>query len=443
MIMFRLNAKEKEKGLGTDFIPWVNRCCQNLTLHFLFSFACCPFPFLLFFLRDSAFFLFRVFNSRGVKLLFLFFFHLSAKMGSNTCESIQSQLSRLPKSKATASTTAIQPLEITTTAVVTSNGEGWEGRCDGNGTSEGTTVRPAEEIERRGELQRKQSHHHHHHHIKSPIFEAQNLQFNASVSPLVSPSAQETPSGATDSALSVLPSSPIIKGPSEAIAALQNAVNASKTKGASSEVSSKSLAELFESSFFSAVLLVQWSNVMGPKVERVWSNEPLDERLQQIIGRQVLNGEMGRTLASAEPKWVVLHRQGIVCTAFLYNDSTALCALILVVPVRYLRNFSQYFNVLCTCVPRQLVEPLVKLRKIHRRLAMTWIAALDYFASYRLVPFIRMIMELESVSLPTECVKIGHTILDTESKQMLDSLFIAKYVRHFDHIQVAYREVEG
>lgn len=127
--------------------------------------------------------------------------------------------------------------------------------------------------------------------------------------------------------------------------------------------------QLFESSFFSAALLVQWSNVVGPKVEKIWSSEPLDENMQTIIGRQVLNGEMGRELTGVEPKWVILHKQAIICTAFLFHDPSldSICSLIFVVPVRYLRNFSQYFHVLCERVPVQLVEPIIKLRKIHKR----------------------------------------------------------------------------
>jgi hypothetical protein len=124
--------------------------------------------------------------------------------------------------------------------------------------------------------------------------------------------------------------------------------------------------KLFASSFFSSALLIQWSNLVGPKVEKVWSVEPLDEKTQMMIGRQVLNGEMGRTLTSVEPKWIVLH--AMICTAFLYQDHAlnSLCALVFVLPVRYLRNFSPYFNVLCERVPNQLIDPLVKLRKLHK-----------------------------------------------------------------------------
>lgn len=281
------------------------------------------------------------------------------------------QRTRLTKSKATASTTALQTLEITTTAVVTTNND--------NLTPSPPTTTATEESE---DLTRKQSHHHHHHHIRSPAFEANSTLS----SPLPSPQLVDTLTPI--SAELVLPP-PIVKGPSEAIVALQDAANGNffflslfllvcytdrifiiatnkkplKNKSVSTQI------QLFESSFFSAALLVQWSNLVGPKVEKVWSVEPMEEKLQMMIGRQVLNGEMGRTLKGVEPKWIVLHRQAIICTAFLFQDPTleSLCAFVLVVPVRYLRNFSQYFNVLCDRIPTQLVDPLVKLRKIHKR----------------------------------------------------------------------------
>ncbi|KAI8076622.1 uncharacterized protein B0P05DRAFT_133526 [Gilbertella persicaria] len=255
------------------------------------------------------------------------------------------QRTRLSKSKATASTTAIQALEITTSAVGSSDID--------HSPIVTTPIIPAIE-EEENDIQRKQSHRHHHHHIRSPAFEAHsNL-----TSPLPSPQIID----GTISGELVLPP-PALKVPSEAIVALQDATSVQSKKF------SKKGSPLFESSFFSAALLIQWSNLMGPKVEKVWSVEPVEEKLQMMIGRQVLNGEMGRTLKGVEPKWIVLHRQAIICTAFLFHDPTleSLCAFVFVVPVRYLRNFSQYFNVLCGRIPAQLVEPLLKLRKVFKR----------------------------------------------------------------------------
>lgn len=119
------------------------------------------------------------------------------------------QRTRLTKSKATASTTAIQTLEITTTAVVTVNND--------NLTPSPPTTTTTEDSEI-NEMSRKQSHHHHHHHIRSPAFEAKSTLG----SPL--PSPQITDSLTPVSAELILPP-PIVKGPSEAIVALQDAAN--------------------------------------------------------------------------------------------------------------------------------------------------------------------------------------------------------------------------
>lgn len=104
---------------------------------------------------------------------------------------------------------------------------------------------------------------------------------------------------------------------------------------------------------------------MGPKVDKVWSAEAMDEGTQMMIARQVLNGEMGTR--SVESKWILL--QSMMCTAFLFEDPTlhTLFAIVLVVPARYQKNFSGYFQLLQDRVPNQLVQPLIQLRKIQKR----------------------------------------------------------------------------
>ncbi|KAI7853339.1 hypothetical protein BDC45DRAFT_442274 [Circinella umbellata] len=264
------------------------------------------------------------------------------------------QLPRTRITKATTSTTAVQPLEITTTAVV--------------------NYQPVQQ--RRNETRRKQSHHHHRHRIKSPVF-----QPDGSVSPLGSPmssagggSTVVTPSINHDNVVifSELPPPIIKEGPSEAIVALQDAVNATTTSTTTiPEETKETIDQLFESCFFSAVLLLQWSNVMGPKMEKVWSSSDeetaTDEKLQTLIGRQVLNGEMGRSIMGVELKWITLHRQGILCASFLYNDKVSNSSNIFILPLRYLRNFSPYFHVLRDRVSPWLIEPLQLLRKLSRR----------------------------------------------------------------------------
>lgn len=105
--------------------------------------------------------------------------------------------------------------------------------------------------------------------------------------------------------------------------------------------------------------------MIGPKVDKVWSAEPVDEKTQMMIARQVLNGEIGS--CSIESKWVLL--QSMICTAFLFEDPTvrSLFAIVLVVPTRYQKNFSQYFQLLKDRVPIQLVQPLIHLRKMQKR----------------------------------------------------------------------------
>ncbi|KAI9312232.1 hypothetical protein BX666DRAFT_1989903 [Dichotomocladium elegans] len=345
-------------------------------------------------------------------------------MHSNDSE----QKPRARLTKATTSMATLQPLEITMTAVV---------------TPEEVTISPSINTKAhqdpRQEMRRKQSQHRHH--IKSPIFTPDN-----SVSPLLTPSPNHAEAiffptlpppawtanpGSSNSSSS---NNSSYKGsPSEAIVALQDAVNEGVPKKAGSATC---LDQLLESSFFSAVLLLQWSNVMGPKIEKVWSSDEAiskDEKLQALIGRQVLNGEMGRSFSTVELKWIALHRQAILCASFLYTDDTidSLCAMVFVLPVRYLRNFSPYFEMVKIRVPRMLVGPLQQLRRIHKRRNLGWESVLEFFANRRLAPFIHSIMKAESVSLP--CGKVNYSLLDQESRQLFDTPFFAKLVT--SHLQ--------
>ncbi|KAI8081719.1 C9orf72-like protein family-domain-containing protein [Halteromyces radiatus] len=288
------------------------------------------------------------------------------------------------------------------------------------------------------DLHRKKSQRHHHHFIKSPVFNQGDLSasVDTAASPLVSPMVSGALSATVttlDTAFPGLP--PPIDGPSEAMAALYDVANESVKSKPNRNTTSDTLAQLFDSSFFSAILLVQWSNVVGPKVSKAWSAEPMEPSLLTTIARQVLNGEMGRTLSDIEPKWLILHQQALVCTAFLFQDpsSLSLCSLVMVVPVRYLRNFSKYFKVLSQRVPRQLIDVLVRLRKLYRRLNISWSITLDYFANVHLIPFVQSVMDLESVSLPTEWLKISHTLLARDTKPIINADFLAQIIT--SHLQ--------
>lgn len=126
------------------------------------------------------------------------------------------QRTRLANSRATASTTALQTLEITTTAVVTSSSS----NNDNAAPSPPATSIVIDDSSESNDLSRKQSHHHHHHHIRSPAFEANKSNM---ASPLPSPQMIDTITPV--SAELLLPPPISNKGPSEAIVALQDAAN--------------------------------------------------------------------------------------------------------------------------------------------------------------------------------------------------------------------------
>lgn len=72
--------------------------------------------------------------------------------------------------------------------------------------------------------------------------------------------------------------------------------------------------DLPDSSFFSAAMLIKWSNVMGPEVEKVWASGDQSVQTKKTaytsIAKQVLNGEIGRNILEIEPKFLVLGDEG-------------------------------------------------------------------------------------------------------------------------------------
>ncbi|ORX43174.1 hypothetical protein DM01DRAFT_84109 [Hesseltinella vesiculosa] len=398
---------------------------------------------------------------------------------------------RLTPSKSSEAIPSVQPLQVTTTALagtatVPSTNHKHQTNLDIPPKDQEASTCSAPPSLSSASRTRKPGSFHRHQFIKSPLF--QQADKAACVSPGLSPMTLAViPPTVVDTSIPSLPP-PVQDGPSEAIAALQDAANGSvkvksisnllgdgtkpssatidfhssdslmfstqtatcntivpsstasvATASASSlaissnaasqlELSMISDSRMFESSFFSAVMFVQWSNVVGPKVKKVWSGDTLDDQLLITIARQVLNGEMGRALAdSIEPKWLVLHRQGLVCTSFLFQDPVAssMAALVMVVPVRYLRNFSQYFSILSHRVPNELVAVLVRLKKACRRLNVPLSSAMDYFGHAHLYPFIRSVMDLESVCLPSDSIKVR--TLYEQSLVLASTLFRHRY----------------
>ncbi|RUS22486.1 hypothetical protein BC937DRAFT_88746 [Endogone sp. FLAS-F59071] len=294
--------------------------------------------------------------------------------------------------------------------------------------------------------------------------------------------------------------------------------------------------------FFSAIMLVRWSNILGPKVEKIWApeqSEP-DNKMLENTAKQILSGEIGRNVMGIEPKFLVLSDEGIIATSFLFTeyaspatappslysatpststfpsyfppssppipffnneaprrhtepspsstgslDPTRLAALTFVVPVLFMSGFAPYFEIMVDRVPG-LVEKLRRLKKrggmrivilqneklngrvvggldlvyifIRHMLVdrvcskfinplvlvcqcvgstQPWKDALDYFAFFHLIPFVEQIRDLESMSLPFDCVKvcwkdvfggISHTIMAKENERIFDIEFLARSV---------------
>ncbi|KAF9384861.1 hypothetical protein CPC16_008251 [Podila verticillata] len=196
-----------------------------------------------------------------------------------------------------------------------------------------------------------------------------------------------------------------------------------------------------ENGFFLAVMSLYWSNLVGPRIEQIWTPRlgcPDESTLDQL-SKQILNGEVMRTSDSVETKMVVLQEEGLIAMSYLYTavpsvgdtcsyNSTTLgttssslamstkFVLSFVVPLVYLQNFSGFFGIMSDHAP-VLIEVLRGLRS-----GLKLNIALDLFAEEHLVPFVEDIMTMEAVAMAVEGAKVSHIALGREGDQMINTL---------------------
>ncbi|KAF9973779.1 hypothetical protein BGZ73_002967 [Actinomortierella ambigua] len=207
-----------------------------------------------------------------------------------------------------------------------------------------------------------------------------------------------------------------------------------------------------DNGFFLAVMSVYWSNLMGPRIEQVWTPRvgcPEESTLARLA-KQVLNGEVMRTVDKIEPKMVVLQEEGLLALSYLYTacpssadggqyGSTTMgtttgtlamptkFVLSFVVPLAYLENFSTFFGIMSDHAPI-LIEILCGLRS-----SMKLAIALDIFADEHLVPFVEDIMTIDAVAMAVEGAKVSHIALGREGDQVFGRDFINRAIT--SHLQ--------
>ncbi|KAF9428103.1 hypothetical protein BGZ94_003372 [Podila epigama] len=207
-----------------------------------------------------------------------------------------------------------------------------------------------------------------------------------------------------------------------------------------------------ENGFFLAVMSLYWSNLVGPRIEQIWTPRlgcPDESTLHQLA-KQILNGEVMRTSDSVEAKMVVLQEEGLIAMSYLYTavpsvgdtgsySSTTLgtttstlamstkFVLSFVVPLVYLQTFSGFFSIMSDHAP-VLIEVLRGLRS-----ALKLNVALDLFAEEHLVPFVEDIMTMEAVAMAVEGAKVSHIALGREGDQVFGREFISRAIT--SHLQ--------
>ncbi|KAG0043899.1 hypothetical protein BGZ83_010927 [Gryganskiella cystojenkinii] len=207
-----------------------------------------------------------------------------------------------------------------------------------------------------------------------------------------------------------------------------------------------------ENGFFLAVMSVYWSNLVGPRIEQIWTPRvgcPDESTLSQLA-KQILNGEVMRTTDALETKMVVLQEEGLLALSYLYTANPSMAdncsyssttlgittgtlamstkfVLSFVVPLVYLQNFSGFFGIMSDHAP-VLIEILRGLRA-----GLRLNTALDLFAEEHLVPFVEDVMTMEAVAMAIEGAKVSHIALGREGDQVFGREFICRAIT--SHLQ--------
>ncbi|KAF9113327.1 hypothetical protein BGX27_001777 [Mortierella sp. AM989] len=207
-----------------------------------------------------------------------------------------------------------------------------------------------------------------------------------------------------------------------------------------------------DNGFFLAVMSVYWSNLVGPRIEQVWTPRVgcPDESTLNLLAKQILNGEVMRTTEAIEPKMVILQEEGLIAMTYLYTANPSMtdnCSyssttlgtttgtlamstkfvLGFVVPLVYLQNFSSFFNIMSDHAPA-LIEILRGLRS-----GLKLNIALEMFADEHLIPFVEDIMTMEAVAMAIEGAKASHIALGREGDQFFGRDFINRAIT--SHLQ--------
>ncbi|KAF9356037.1 hypothetical protein BGX26_005800 [Mortierella sp. AD094] len=207
-----------------------------------------------------------------------------------------------------------------------------------------------------------------------------------------------------------------------------------------------------DNGFFLAVMSVYWSNLVGPRIEQVWTPRVgcPDESTLNLLAKQILNGEVMRATEAIEPKMVILQEEGLIAMSYLYTanpsmtdscsySSTTLGStagtlamstkfvLSFVVPLVYLQNFSSFFSIMSDHAP-VLIEVLRGLRT-----GLRLNVALEMFADEHLIPFVEDIMTMEAAAMAIEGAKASHIALGREGDQVFGREFINRAIT--SHLQ--------
>lgn len=198
--------------------------------------------------------------------------------------------------------------------------------------------------------------------------------------------------------------------------------------------------------YFSAVVLSVWDNILGPQVHHVWFG-PTAERLQpdivQYVSSHTLNGEIVRTDFGEKPgdrisaKLFVFSEKRVCVTAFIFKGYTksgpCLFSLCLVMTLDQLTSYLPLHD-LCEAKMQSCVTKLIGMQKQGlpiSRFSATIQAFVQSIANITLAPLSNVKVQdmplfMEASLRPTSCVLQLQSTVFQASVEMFERDFLRR-----------------
>lgn len=190
------------------------------------------------------------------------------------------------------------------------------------------------------------------------------------------------------------------------------------------------MMQVEKDTFFTAVLLSTWDNIVGPRVKQVWiGHDELDDnfylRLLPFVAKCTLNGEISRDgvgESKPEMKFYVLSELGYIMVTFVFTTPVGaqahpgLFSLSLILPTKKMNTYLPLHQL---CADR--MSSLIKKLQVLLQTDGSTDAALGSFTQV-LIPFLSNIADI-GISSVSDGIDISQTYFGT-GREWIDIAFL-------------------